>query len=284
MENQTVSPQSFFIELMAWWRGQFQVIDVQKQFGVTRQQASKYVKDYEALYLRKQLPGKPFNREVKNGPRLISEHFQPTFISGHVSEYLNWLDTGGLLPGKHSENHSLQTLPLPQRNVQPEIMRKLTQAIEQQKKLDVEYLSLSRPVNDGRIIQPHSFVKTNLRWHVRAYDEEKKRFADFNLTRFRGNPELEGDADKTAAHDTHWNAYITLIFRPDSRLSDEKKAILEQDYQMQNGFLEISTRACLASYLVQELQVNVKFFDKQPEAQQLELVNAEALRPYLFVL
>ena len=48
--------------------------------------------------------------------------------------------------------------------------------------LQVTYLS----VNSGpakRVIVPVALADNGLRWHVRAYDRQRKRFSDFVLTR-----------------------------------------------------------------------------------------------------
>jgi hypothetical protein len=73
-----------------------------------------------------------------------------------------------------------------------------------------------------------------------------------------------------------------MIFSPDSRLSPEQKNVIEQDYQMQDGKLVTSTRAALAQYLLQDMQVNIKFHDAIPEAQQLILVNLNDIKQWLF--
>lgn len=51
---------------------------------------------------------------------------------------------------------------------------------------------------------------------------------------------------------------------------------------MHNGQLPLTTRAALAQYLLQQMQVNVKTLDAIPEAQQLELFNLHDVKPWLF--
>lgn len=161
-------------------------------------------------------------------------------------------------------------------------MRSLVSAIKQQRRVEVNYVSLSNPDGEGRIIQPHIFVKTGLRWHLRAFDEKHMEFRDFVLSRFCGEPELLDKATHTTEQDHGWNTYIELILIPDQRLNPKQKAVIEQDYQMQKGQLIIETRAALAQYLLQEMQVNIKFHDEYPEAQQLVLVNKDDIKQWLF--
>jgi hypothetical protein len=51
---------------------------------------------------------------------------------------------------------------------------------------------------------------------------------------------------------------------------------------MQNGKLHIHSRACLAQYVLQEMQVNIREIDISPEAQQLVLVNHSDIKLWLF--
>ena len=81
---------------------------------------------------------------------------------------------------------------------------------------------------------------------------------------------------------TAWNTTVKLRFQPDPRFTPEQKAIIQQDYQMQNGELVISTKAALAQYLIQEMQVRTDSLAKTPQQQQLVLVNEEDLKPWLF--
>lgn len=274
----TGSQQYYFIELINYWQGRIEVSDVEMQFGISRQAASKHINTYEKLF-QDETNKNPFHKIGNTNQRQAAADFEPLFISRHVDQYLTWLTSGGLdLPNMQSEGIQVNQLPLPTRNISPKIIRPLVQAINEGRRVDVEYLSLSTPVNQGRVIAPHSFVKTNLRWHVRGYDQEKQRFADFNLSRFRDEPFVLDKSDNTIQDDAAWNTFITLILRPDSRLSKEKQAILQQDYSMEDGELHISTRACLATYVLQELRVSAKFVDVMPEAQQLELVNMAELK------
>ena len=210
-----------------------------------------------------------------------------------LTPYLDWLSHSSLaLSFNHTDanntsntSHTTLTntsLRLPNRIVSPEIMRGLVTAIKQQRRIDVNYVSLSNPDGEGRIIQPHIFVKTGLRWHLRAYDEKHKQFRDFVLSRFRGCPEIIDSATHNSDQDQGWHTFIELVFAPDTRLNSAKKKVIEQDYQMTNGQLVVLVRAALAQYLIQEMQVNIKFHDELPEAQQLVLVNKHDIKQWLF--
>jgi predicted DNA-binding transcriptional regulator YafY len=265
------------IELLGYWAGLVNTTQLMQHFSISRTQAQKYLTSYQNDY--------PDNLIYDNHLKGFrpSEYFTSHCISTDVNEYLDWLNNSGEASvSKHETRFTNALLNLPVRQVLPLVMRGLISAIKHQKRLEVDYVSLANPSGEGRIIQPHTFVKTGLRWHLRAYDEKHQQFRDFVLSRFRGQPEILDNATHKAAQDIAWNSTIEMIFSADSRLSPDKKIVIEQDYQMQDGKLVTKTRAALAQYLLQDMQVNIKFHDAIPEAQQLILVNYNDIKQWLF--
>lgn len=258
-----------FVELIAWWEGQINTTRLQQQFGLSRQQSSADINAYN---------------EATGNLRYDASHkaWQPTgsftrrYISDDVVEYLNWVQTGYCIPAPPILPYT--SLSLPTRQVAPTVMRGLIAAIRQQQRIEVDYVSLSNPNREGRVIAPHTFVNTGLRWHLRAWCEKSGEYRDFVLSRFRGSPELLGKSAQTPELDVAWNTEITLLFEPDHRLPKAKREVLEHDYQMVSGQLRITTRASLTQYLIQEMQVNTKILDGTPEAQQLVLVNRDDVK------
>ncbi|WP_371193453.1 WYL domain-containing protein [Glaciecola sp. SC05] len=267
------------IELLAYWEGRVNSTDIIKHFSISVTQAKFYLKSYRA-----RCPSNIYYDKVLKC-FVPTQQFCAQFISTHVHEYLEWVTNHSTTsPSQLQRNRqpSYTHLRVPHRSVSPNIMRVIIAGIKQQKRVDTEYVSLTSPMNEGRIIHPHTLVKTGLRWHLRAYCEEKKEHRDFVLSRFRGDLSLlEGDV-VTADKDTLWNKPVDLIFIANQRLSNEQKEIVEQDYNMQNGQLLIKTTAALAQYVVQEMQVSTKYFDITPEAQQLELANLVDVKQWLF--
>lgn len=265
----------WFIELIAWWEGRISASHLIRQFGISRTQARN-----DILYYQQLLPGNLLYHASYKG-FLPQNDFQQAYISGDVVEYLNWIshqdaitDVSTALP--------YTTLALPKRQVSAEIMRILVSAIRQKRRVDVDYVSVSNPDRQGRIIVPHHFVSAGLRWHLRAYCEKSKGFRDFVLSRFRGVPELMDKTKISAQEDSGWTTELCLEFQPDPRLKPAQQNVLAHDYQMQQGKLLIHSRACLAQYVLQEMQVNIRDIDISPEAQQLVLINLNDIKPWLF--
>lgn len=258
-------------ELVAYWEGAANSSLLVKHFGLSRQQASQDIKRYLELA--------PDNLSYNTSRKCHQPEpgFKPLFITGSAEQYLAWL-AQPLTP----EKLPVHSLSLPARGVHAPLMRSIVQAIRQKQRLEVDYVSLTNPNRQGRVIAPHALVQTGLRWHLRAWCEHKEQFRDFVLSRFRGNATLSGLAEQGAEQDTAWQTQVELVFEPDPRLAPTKRDVIEHDYDMQNGQLKLTTRACLAHYLLQEMRINPKVLDGIPEAQQLVLVNFSDIKEWLF--
>ncbi|GLR72730.1 WYL domain-containing protein [Agaribacter marinus] len=267
----------FFIEMLAYWQGEVNSSHVADYFNISRTQAKKYLSNYQALHPDCLI----YDKSAK--AYRTSTHFTANYISAEVSEYLSWLDIEYTLSTSKKNSSMTHTgLNIPERWVSPDVIRALVQAIRRKLRVEVDYISLANPNNEGRVIQPFIFVRTDLRWHLRAYDEKNKSFRDFVLSRFVGVPELLTSATYSIDQDRAWNTDIDLILQADSRLSKQQKAVIEREYQMNDGKLRVTSRAALAQYVLQEMQVNIKFHDAFPEAQQLVLANKKDVQHWLF--
>lgn len=269
----------WLIELIAYWEGRLTTTHLREFFGISRQQASADIRRYRETH-----PGNLLDYQHSDKAYLPSPEFERRYISADVAEYLNWM--AGLSARSLPEHPSCQlpnlVLKHPARNVTPQLTRPLVRAIREQRRVEVDYVSIAKPNREGRIIVPHTFVNTGLRWHLRAWCEKNQGYRDFVLSRFLGQPEVLGKSPHSVDGDTAWNTEITLILQPDMRLSPEQKAVLQNDYNMEGGQLCLKTRAPMANYLLKEMQVNTKMLDGRPEAQQLVLVNYEDVKEWLF--
>ena len=276
MDNTVGNKYLWLIELLAFWQGRVNSQDLCNAYGISTTQAKKYISDYKIIYPSNIV----YNKSAK--AHFPNNELNCELISGDVNEYLDWLNTQNDSAELAHNSITHAELQLPPRHTSPEIMRGLVTAIRHQRRIDVEYLSLSKTTAEGRVIQPHTFVKTGLRWHLRGYCEFRSEYRDFVLSRFRGEPFLLDAATHTRAQDPGWNKEITVRFQPDPRFTPDQKRIIEQDYQMQNGELSITTKAALAQYVIQGMQVRTDSLAKTPQQQQLVLVNEDDLKPWLF--
>ncbi|OOF10018.1 MULTISPECIES: helix-turn-helix transcriptional regulator [unclassified Salinivibrio] len=268
------------IEIIALWEGRLTTNHLIKSFGIGRQQASKDINTYLAdiapgnLVYDKQLKGyKP------------SDSYSPQVTKGHADEYLHILSRSEDMTITFKELdmgfESVSMIRPTTRNISPQVLRPLIQAISEKKRVDISYTSLKDGIEVERIISPHTLVCTPLRWHVRAYCEHAKGYRDFVLSRIRGIPCLEAKNVMGKSNDDRWNTPLAIELMPDPRLTEAQAAVVAHDYGMENSTLTIPTNAALVRYVLDTYNIDISVLDSNPKGQQIIVGNFEELKPYL---
>jgi predicted DNA-binding transcriptional regulator YafY len=270
-----------FIETIALWEGRLTTTHLCDTFGIGRQQASKDINNY----IREVGPGNLEYDKYLKGYK-PTDAFTPQVTQGLADEYLHLMARNNELMNVF-ESLSLavanvEVLSLPVRDVKPEVLRPIMQAARQQKRLEVDYVSVNNPDREGRIIVPHTLVYTGLRWHVRAWCEKNQEYRDFVLSRFRDIPEIMEDSEHGAIGDEQWNTRVKIRVTPDPRLNNAQQDVIEVDYGMTDGALEIETRGKLVPYVLRLLHVDPGSSADAPSAQQIVVENRDELSPWLF--
>ncbi|NLW03884.1 MAG: WYL domain-containing protein [Pseudomonadaceae bacterium] len=264
---------AWLVELLAYWEGRVQPAQLASIHVISRQQASKRMRTFlaqnpEALrYHGSEKTYRPTNK------------FFPRHINRDVGQYLSWV-TGQ--SAHHDAIPANICLEPPRRPITPELMRPLMQALREGRRVEVTYVSISNPNDEGRIIVPHHLVNTGQRWHLRAWCEKSKSFRDFVLARFQGAAELLDKSLISASDDEAWHTQVRILIAPDPRLSESQRKVLEHEYDMHDGQLEIHTRGCLVSYKLQLLNINPRIYEADAKAQQLIIVNKNDIEKWLF--
>ena len=270
-----------YIETIALWEGRLTTRHLCDTFGIGRQQASKDINNY----IREVGPGNLEYDKYLKGYKPTGD-FQPKVTQGLADEYLHLMARNNELMDVFESLSlnmaNIEVLSVPVRDVKPEVLRPIMQAARQQKRLDVDYVSINNPDREGRIIVPHTLVYTGLRWHVRAWCEKNREYRDFVLSRFRDIPEIMDDSEHGITGDTDWNTAITIRIAPDPRLNQDQREVVEVDYGMENGALEVTTRAKLVPYALKLLHIDPKEELEDPMAQQIIVENRDELSPWLF--
>ncbi|MCB1844442.1 MAG: WYL domain-containing protein, partial [Halioglobus sp.] len=215
-----------------------------------------------------------------------ADGFAPKLTRGLADEYLHLMARNNELSNTFESLAlnvaNVEVLSQPVRDVKPQVLRPIMQAARQQKRLEVDYVSVNNPDREGRIIVPHTLVYTGLRWHVRAWCEKNQAYRDFVLSRFRDIPEILDDSPHGVAGDAGWNEEVVIRIVADPRLSSAQRDVVEADYGMQDGALEIHTRGRLVPYVLQQLHIDSRASAADPNAQQIVVANREALARWLF--
>ncbi len=270
-----------YIETIALWEGRLTTRHLCDSFGIGRQQASKDINHY----LREIGPGNLVYDKYLKGYK-PADAFVPKLTRGLADEYLHLMARNSELTTMFDSlalnAANVDILRVPVRDVKPGTLRPIMQAARRQKRLEVDYVSINNPDREGRIIVPHTLVYTGLRWHVRAWCEKNQGFRDFVLSRFRDIPEILDDSVHGVESDTEWNTRVSIRIVPDPRLSAAQRQVVEGDYGMQAGALEISTRGKLVPYALKLLHIDPNEELEDPTAQQIVVENRESLQHWLF--
>lgn len=269
------------IEIIALWEGRLTTNHLCDTFGIGRQQASKDINAYMAEIA----PGNLTYDKFLKG-YTPTEDFTPRVTSGIADEYLQ------LLSRNNELNETFDTLSLgvantevlsvPVRNVKPGIIRAIVRAARERRRLEVDYVSVSAPNREGRVIVPHTLVFTGIRWHVRAWCEKNSEYRDFVLSRFRGEADMMDISEHSVEGDQKWNTQVTISIKPDSRLEKAQQKVVAEDWGMTRNKLDITVRGSLVQYALQALQIDTNTIQAKAEAQQIVISNLDEVKPWLF--
>ncbi len=263
------------IEIILHWQGRLNTADLIAAFGISRIQASKDITTYRTAY--------PENLHYSLSARsyLRSSTFRLRLIKGTVDEYLDHI-TRMSIGGTADAITRIQ----PHCSVlRREIISGVLNAIIGKKHgIAIEYASMTHPEGMQRIIYPHSIVDTGFRWHVRAYCEARQAFRDFNLGRILQPPAKAGaiPAQASIEHDTAWNRIVTFHLIPNPALPEARRQLIAREFDMDDGKLELQSRASLVHYTLQRYQIDPVQIDLPLATQLLAVENPEVVAEFLF--
>jgi len=125
----------WLIELLAWWEGRVQPSQLALYWQYSRQHASKILHEYISAYPH------AFKYVAKDKNYQPLADFIPAHISQEADEYLNWLT--GYSPGPQQQM-AAWTLQLPPRNITPQLMRPIVQALREGRRVENATEALSK--------------------------------------------------------------------------------------------------------------------------------------------
>jgi hypothetical protein len=238
-----------YLELKAFFIGELRRGDLEARFSIKPAAATRDLNAY-----RERAPDNlAYDRYVK--AYVPTAHFCPVFPFS-AERVLSWLLHGY---GDGQGPTVARTIPCEGAGelVQPDfgLLGEITRAIHTGRALQIHYLSLSSGAAK-RVIVPVALADNGLRWHVRAYDRQRKRFSDFVLTRITKVKPLDeaAEAHERIEADGQWNRRIDLHLVPHPGLKHPEAVIA--DYGMRNGSLTLNVSAALAGYALQRWAVD----------------------------
>lgn len=264
-----------FIDFRLYWEGKVNRSDLIKYFGVSMPQASADLTQYQeeakhnAIYDKNQ-------KTYVAGPR-----FKPVFFDPSAARYLAQLRLVEADLLSEDEAWAIRTpaytiVPALRRYIDPNVLRAILSAIRSRHSIHISYQAVKRPEPKARWISPHSLAFDGFRWHARAWCHTRGGFVDFLLARILEIGETrESDIDPET--DTAWNREITLRFEPHPDLKGGARKVVELDFGMKDGVVEITTRVCLTYYLERQFGIDSEAPSAGGQRHQIVLVNRAEL-------
>lgn len=273
--NWSVERRYEFMEFRLYWQGHINRSDLMEAFGISVQQASK---DF-ANYIEGRKSNLTYDKRLRT--YLRGKNFKPRYFQPDAAEYFAQLQAveHGLVPEAQSWISffpGYAATPAPARGVAPQVLREVLSAIREQLALKIIYQSMSRPDPTARWIEPHALAFDGFRWHARAFCQNDGVFKDFLLSRI---VEVGDHAPITVdpRSDKPWHTEVVLEIGPHPQLSDTQRHAIEMDYGMENGSAQISVRRALLFYALKRLGLDTDPAARQPQDQQIILLNREVI-------
>ncbi len=260
-----------FIEFLLYWEGRFNRKDITQYFGISTPQASADIRRYGEL-----APGNMlYDKSLKC--YLVGDDFQLRMMTPDAEQYLSRLlenkkETTQLFYGQGIE---FDTIPHFQRLVDHTILRKILAAIRNQHALEVEYQSLSKKNVKWRWITPHAFAYDQHRWHCRCYCHNSGLFKDFLLSRILFIKDNTKEHIINLEEDRAWQTWVDVKIGANPSFTKSQQRVIERDYGMKNGVMQVTVRLALLDYLLRQYRLNETL--SSPEQQQIVLLNAQEL-------
>lgn len=262
-----------FIEFRLFWEGGINRADIIEHFGVSVPQASKDL----TLYEEKASGNLVYDKSAKRYRAAMN--FKPVFMEPKSDTYLAQLQSA-TNPKDGSSDIWLAMpprfdgMPIPHRRVDVAVLRAILAAIRENRSIQIRYQSMNekRPTPEWRRISPHALGNDGLRWHIRAYCHEDRKFKDFIFSRCLNardpqDPGAEPDDDRL------WHKCFAVSLAPNPVLSKSQREIIAQDYGMRNGRAEIAVRMALLYYFQKRLRLDTSDEPGNPHEKPVVVAN-----------
>ena len=256
-----------FLEESIFWTDSVNRRDLIERFGISEQQASGDLTRYQELA--------PDNLAYDKSAKTYraAPGFAPRLLTPDTAEVLSRLRlTAEGVAGNHPliGALSLGIAPAPARPVDADTLRVIIRAIREARQISAHYVSFSQTDGRMRRIEPHALAFDGFRWHARARDAEDGAFKDYVLGRLSGAT-LQGPAQEAADTDADWTSWVTLTIAPNPGLSPAQKKVIERDYGMRGGSVDLKVRKALAYYTKHRLGLDLDPKARRPEDQHVVL-------------
>lgn len=126
---------------------------------------------------------------------------------------------------------------------------------------------MSTPLAQARRFFPQRLVQAGRRWHVRGFDERTMKHADFTLGRVSSATVVPDVWRRETPADIAWDTQVTFKISPHPLLTAAQATVIEREYMGSFASRQITCRAAMVPYVIQDLRISVKHSDTPPDFQ-----------------
>ncbi len=262
-----------FIDFRLFWEARFNRKDVAETFGISAQQASADIRQYENV-----APNNlAYDRAEKAYKR--TDRYIPAFVGQTIERYLlqlvaienQWMRSEDTW---FNSIPPLEVVTLGRRATDPTVLLRVLEAVRNRLEIDVEYASLTGSTQPSRTIAPHALAHSAGRWYVRSWSRQHNDFRDYNLDRLSAVAASRPSSIDPAL-DFEWVHEINLVILPNPSLPRERQDAVATELGMTDGRLVRPCRLSLSFHLMSEYNLDVEPGLLKPEKQQIILQNRD---------
>lgn len=217
-----------FVELLAYFNGTVSRDDIMNRFGISAASATNILSQYS------QMAPENLSYNVRLKRYEIGKSFKPVFNVRMLMERIPVYTMPQLY--KSADNDEIKRIAL------------ISRAIQRTQSLTIIYASASSGRSSRQIV-PVAFADNRLRWHLRAYDRKRGRYADFVFRRILEVSTIEGDTIQDHEHpknDKQWHSFIDLRVKIHPHNLADVRA-----FSMGTDTHSVRIRAAMAGYFLQ---------------------------------
>ncbi len=217
-----------FVELLAYFHGAVNREDIVNRFGISKASATNVL----SVYSQMAPENLRYNIHLKRYE--ISRVFKPVFNVRMLIERIPVYTMPKL--HKPADDDAIERIAL------------ISRAIQRTQSLTITYTSASSGISTRQII-PVAFADNLLRWHLRAYDRKREKYADFVFGRIREVHLIKIDTIEHHEHpnnDKQWHSFVELKIK-----AHPHNLIDTRSFDMGNEIHSVRLRAAMAGYFLQ---------------------------------
>lgn len=257
-----------FIEFSLLYKGEVSRSDITEMFEITAPSATRDIIEYNK---RTNDQNCTFDKHLKSHV-IKDETFSPLFIMSDC-EILNLIKKT-IAKDNEPISYRFKRINLPKWDE----LTSLTRAINKRLSVKINYLSMNNGESE-REIYPHSIFDDGLRTYVRALDKKDYKFKNFSLSRITKSESTDHAAgtleQKEADKDWTTKVMLTLIPHP----SIKRKEIIEFEYRMVRGELNVEIRSACVGFFLQSWNVDCSNdYSLSSRSHQLALKNRNQIK------